>query len=160
MAKGDGDGVGYGRPPRSRQFKKGQSGNPKGRPKGSRNFATVISTELNSRMPINENGKRRNLTKREIIAKQLVNKALGGDPKSIPILLNETRAHDAEKAEKSAPHPVSPQDSAVIEGIIERLRAADAARKDGTSSPTREIPADQAGPTDETPTNNSETPDA
>lgn len=29
--------VGYGKPPKARQFKPGQSGNPKGRPKGSRN---------------------------------------------------------------------------------------------------------------------------
>jgi hypothetical protein len=27
--------VGYGKPPRSGQFKRGNSGNPKGRPKGS-----------------------------------------------------------------------------------------------------------------------------
>ena len=38
--------VGYGRPPVNRQFKPGQSGNPRGRPKGSKNFATIFAEAL------------------------------------------------------------------------------------------------------------------
>ena len=38
--------VGYGKPPKSGQFKPGQSGNPKGRPKGAKNFKTELATVL------------------------------------------------------------------------------------------------------------------
>ena len=86
--------VGYGRPPRHSQFAKGTSGNPKGRPKGSKNFGLVLEDELNTKIFINENGKRKSITKREAVAKQIVNKAASGDAKAIPILLNEARARE------------------------------------------------------------------
>ena len=81
--------VGRGKPPQKTQFKKGQSGNPKGRPKGSKNFKSTINTELNRKVAVNEEGRRKRITKREAIAKQLVNKAAAGDPKAIPVLMRE-----------------------------------------------------------------------
>src|SRR5260370_11152552 len=86
--------IGYGRPPKQSQFAKGKSGNPNGRTKGSKNFGLVIEAELNAKIPINENGKRRSISKREAVAKQLVNKAASGDPKALPLLLNEARARE------------------------------------------------------------------
>src|SRR5438045_1755723 len=81
MAKGDKDSyeVGFGKPPRSRQFKPGQSGNPDGRPRGAKNFATAIEQELVTQIPVTDNGRRRRISKREVIAKHLVNKAASGD---------------------------------------------------------------------------------
>ena len=55
--------VGYGKPPLHTRFKKGQSGNVHGRPKGSRNLAGVLERELNSPVTINENGQRKTITK-------------------------------------------------------------------------------------------------
>ncbi len=43
---------------------------------------------------ISENGKRRRITKREALIKQLVNKAIAGDPRSIKLLLAELREID------------------------------------------------------------------
>jgi hypothetical protein len=60
--------VGYKKPPRHTQFKPGMSGNAKGRPKGAKNFATVLEHELRARIEVTENGKRKRISKREAIA--------------------------------------------------------------------------------------------
>jgi len=71
--------IGFGKPPKHSRFRKGLSGNPKGRPKGRRNLATVLERTLQEKVVINENGVRRTVTKLEAAVKQLVNKAAAGD---------------------------------------------------------------------------------
>ena len=117
--------VGFGKPPRSTQFKLGQSGNTAGRPRGAKNFATVIEQELDTRVTITENGRRRRISKREVIAKHLVNKAAGGDLKAIPLLLNEARARDSNLT-AAEPDQVfdTPEDQKVFHGIIARIRGS------------------------------------
>jgi hypothetical protein len=117
--------VGYRKPPKHTQFARGNSGNPNGRPKGSRNFATVIQAELKRRVPVTEDGKRKKITKREAVAKQLVNKAAAGDPKAIPVLLNEARAYETAAAvDVSSAEVTTSEDQAVMESIVRRIREA------------------------------------
>ena len=85
--KGDYE-VGYGKPPRNAGFKKGQSGNPRGRPPGSKNLTTLLNDALNETVTITENGRRRKITKREAVIKQLVNKSASADARSLKILLD------------------------------------------------------------------------
>jgi uncharacterized protein DUF5681 len=59
----DGHRVGYGKPPAQTRFKKGQSGNPTGRPKGTPNFATALERALEEQVVVNEGGQRRTVTK-------------------------------------------------------------------------------------------------
>lgn len=76
--------VGYKNPPRQHQFKKGQSGNPKGRPKGSKKtLQDELMKALNKKVPVIENGKTKKITMREAIAKGLVNKSARGDTKAL-----------------------------------------------------------------------------
>src|SRR3954454_22777450 len=91
--------VGFGKPPRSTQFRPGQSGNSAGRPRGAKNFHTALEQELRSRVTVTENGRRKRISKREVIAKHLVNKSAAADLKAIPLLLNETRARENEGAD-------------------------------------------------------------
>jgi hypothetical protein len=75
--------VGYGKPPRRAGFQKGRSGNPKGRPKGSKNLATLLGQALDEKVHITEDGKRRRITKRELVIRQLVNKSAAADLRAI-----------------------------------------------------------------------------
>ena len=79
--------IGYGKPPRHTQFRKGQSGNPKGRPRGAKNSATLLNEALDEPVVVTENGRRKTITKKQVIVKQIVNKAAGGDYRAIQLLL-------------------------------------------------------------------------
>jgi hypothetical protein len=79
--------VGYGKPPRSTQFKKGVSGNPKGRPKKAPDFDAELIREFKSLITINDNGRRARISKFQGIVKQLTNKALTGNISALRIFL-------------------------------------------------------------------------
>jgi Family of unknown function (DUF5681) len=79
--------VGKGKPPLHTRFQKGRSGNPRGRCKGSKNVATLLAQVLNERVTVTENGKRRTITKREAILKQLANKAASGDYRAMKLVI-------------------------------------------------------------------------
>ncbi len=83
----DQDEVGYGRPPKAGQFQKGRSGNPRGRPKGQKNFRTDFLEELNLTIEITEGGTKKKITKQRAIIKRLVNDALSGDKKAMAELI-------------------------------------------------------------------------
>ena len=79
--------VGYGKPPESGKFKKGVSGNPSGRPKKLADLGSQLLRELDSKLIINENGKRKVITKLEGVVKQLLNKSLSGNLPSTRLLI-------------------------------------------------------------------------
>jgi hypothetical protein len=74
--------VGYGKPPKQTQFAQGKSGNPNGRPKGSKNLATVFMEIGRERITVTEAGRTRTITKAEAVVHQLTNKAASGDPRA------------------------------------------------------------------------------
>src|ERR1700730_10755419 len=57
--------VGYSKPPRHARFTKGQSGNPKGRPKGSQNLATILARVGRERVKVTGKSGNRSITKLE-----------------------------------------------------------------------------------------------
>jgi hypothetical protein len=114
---------GYGKPPLDSQFQPGQSGNPKGRPKGSLNVVTVLEKALREKVAITEGGRRKVITKLDAAVKQVVNKAAQGDPKAIQLLLNLTKEGGGRS--KALPEPVDVvvnADRQVMESLIQRIR--------------------------------------
>ena len=87
--------VGYGKPPKNTQFQKGVSGNPKGRPKQCRNFDDELIRESNSLMTINENGRRKRISKHKVAIKQLIKLAMTGSTQALRMYLDHhQRAHE------------------------------------------------------------------
>ncbi|MDP3405225.1 MAG: DUF5681 domain-containing protein [Brevundimonas sp.] len=78
--------VGYGRPPVSSRFQPNQSGNPAGRPKGSKNIRTLVRIALDERVSITRNGESKWMSKRAIAACQQVDKAVMGDTKAFMVI--------------------------------------------------------------------------
>jgi len=112
--------VGYGKPPRHTRFKKGQSGNPRGRPRGAKNLPTLFSEALNERVIVTENGGQRSITKRQAIITQLVNRSATADLRAIKILLDIVQEIERQT------EPVSAETSSFTladEKVIEQLRA-------------------------------------
>jgi hypothetical protein len=114
--------VGYCNPPKHTRFKKGRSGNPNGRPKGSLNMATVLERTLREKVVINENGRQKTVTKLEAALKQLIDKAASGEMKAVQLLTTLVRS--AEEQEVQAPVPnaaLDEIDEKVVLGIMKRF---------------------------------------
>lgn len=84
--------VGYGKPPRSTRWKPGQSGNPRGRPKGSKSLASIYNKIMQQRVEIQEHGRIIRISMWEAILRKLRQNALKGDFKAIAFLLAQEPA--------------------------------------------------------------------
>jgi len=114
--------VGYRNPPQNTRFKKGESGNPKGRPKGTLNMASVLARTLREKVIINENGQRKVITKLEAAVKQLVNKAASGDLRALRHLADLVVSAEERTAQApAADAAISGDDQKVVQGILERF---------------------------------------
>lgn len=111
--------VGYGKPPKETQFKAGRSGNPKGRPKGSRSAITILRKALEEKVVVQENGHRRTRSKAEVMCTQLANKAAGGDLAALRLVLGFAGQLDPSV---EAVNPDKLADQEMIRQLVERLK--------------------------------------
>jgi hypothetical protein len=133
--------VGYQKPPKHTQFVKGKSGNPKGRPKGSQNLATLLDKAGRERVKVTANGKIKSITKSEASAAQLTNKAASGDVKAIDRYFYWTSVL-ANTGSIALPPPVlSEADSAVMASIVERIRQSESVPPDSLADPAATTPS-------------------
>ena len=79
--------VGYCRPPEATRFKAGSSGNPTGRPRRRKTLTAIIDETLAKRVSIEEKGRSRKVSIKEIIIRRLTNAAAKGDLKAVQLVL-------------------------------------------------------------------------
>ena len=105
------------------RFRKGQSGNPRGRPRGSKNLSTLLIDALNEPVVVTEDGRKRKISKRELGIRQLVNKFAMAEAQATKILLGLMQERDRRAAEASAERPsFGADDEKVIANLLKRLR--------------------------------------
>jgi hypothetical protein len=106
--------VGYGKPPVASQFKPGNAGNPKGRPKGSRNVKTTLSELLSGSIAIAGDGKPRRISMMEAIAMKIAHASLHGDVRT-GLKLLELMARIEADDEDRAVIPLADEDRAILD---------------------------------------------
>ena len=117
--------IGYRKPPAKTRFKKGQSGNPKGRPKGARNLRTLLSDLMSARIHVTENGRRRSISTQEALLKGMLADALRGDHKARTGILGLVLQLLQDDFAANASTPTAVEDTETIRRALARLRHQD-----------------------------------
>jgi len=136
--------VGFGKPPKETQFVKGRSGNPRGRPKGSKNLATTFHEITRELIRVSENGKSRTVSKLDAIMIQLVNRALSGDLKAAKEILQWNQLFESMADRESIGNPDAARNAAVMNSFIKRIRSTHSAPQP-VAKETLEVPSNDNG---------------
>jgi hypothetical protein len=125
--------VGYGKPPKNGRFSKGKSGNPTGRPKGSKNLANVILRESRQKVIVNGPKGKRRVAKVEATVMQLVNKAAQGHLPSQREFLALLERSEGTASSYGAPSSMHENDQRVMQNLLSRIKRAGAETASTTS---------------------------
>jgi hypothetical protein len=112
------EGGGYGKPPRAHQFKPGQSGNPRGRPKGAKGLKSELRAELDEFVTITIDGKSRRIRKRRLVIKALASKAAKGHVAAADKLLSLVIQAEGFEDERSARKPLTETDNLILRQFL------------------------------------------
>ncbi len=112
-------GVGYGRPPKTSRFKKGKSGNPRGRPKSLRNFKTDFTAALKAPVRVTESGKARTISTQQAVIARLREKALNGDVRALDRII--TLSIELGETAQESKSNLSMQDRDILDRYGDRL---------------------------------------
>jgi hypothetical protein len=114
--------VGFKRPPVHTRFRKGESGNRKGRPKGTKNLKTDLHEELNERITVKEGERTRKISKQRAFVKTVLSKAMKGDGRAGATLVTIlSRTTDLSASDATPATPISEQEEELLEALTKRL---------------------------------------
>lgn len=109
--------IGYGKPPKEHQFKKGKSGNPKGRKPRVKNASTLLQLELDKPVVVRDGDQERKITKREAFIISLVNDAIVNKPRARTELLKLL-----DVSPPPEPFVANDDDEAALGEFLQRMR--------------------------------------
>ena len=113
--------VGFKKPPKHTQFKPGESGNPKGRPKGVKNLATDLQEELEQFVVVHEGQETLKVTKQRAMLKSLFAKAMKGETRASSALINLIIGLEQSKAHQSGTSSLGEDDLAILEAFKQKI---------------------------------------
>lgn len=119
--------VGYGRPPKAHRFKPGQSGNPKGRPRGAKGEDTIFRQVIGTKVPISVGGRVRQVPLLEAVWMRIAGDALKGNSKAATLLLSRSRL--LEEATPMSPE-LDQDDQQVLQSYYRQVKAELKAKKE------------------------------
>ena len=126
MSDDEGYRVGYGKPPKHTRFKKGESGNPKGRPRVNHDISALVEKELVRRTEITEGGRQKRVSRLKAMMRTLIEKAARGDVPSIKLVLEELR-----KAQATSSAPIKQETTLDLEALRELADRSIDVKSDG-----------------------------
>ena len=115
--------VGYGCPPEETRFKRGQSGNPNGRPRRVPTMHDDLEKVLAERIELREGERVQRVSKRDALARTTINRALKGDARFLRALLHMMQPRSGEdQGDVEIGNVVSADDEALLAAYVARSR--------------------------------------
>lgn len=124
---------GYKNPPKEHQFRKGKSGNPKGRPRKKKQSSSdpgldliaSVHRELGKTISVQENGQHKEITKLEAFSAQLVAQSMNGKPSQQKMLLGLLMLETHEETEKQTLEQLQSHDEDLLSELYYQLGSMD-----------------------------------